>query len=161
MGPVSFHVPDIDTEVPRDLVGILLGELDLIVREGAPFDAKQAAQTIRDVESGAISGPVNLTDSEHLAVIRALDNLRRGGVFPAPLPDLRDRLRGNYSPPTVTYSVRTLTEDIGSFASYAGEFEIGDRLLLQNEAWSVIRIDHDERHDRPRLVVDAFDRDTM
>jgi hypothetical protein len=147
---VRIHVEDVVHGVGEAKRRLLASELRATSRKGAPFDAMGAANKIRD----AGVEPVEFNASEAFAVLRALDNLHNGGRLEGArvLPQLREALIAQLGAPAVAYELVLLREwrSESRFISHSGSFDVGDRLLTAEGAWTVREGEH--RAGKPDLL---------
>jgi hypothetical protein len=158
MTSVVFHVPEINIEISADLARVLINELAVTPDRPGVIEARQARERIEHALAGGHRHPERLIDPEHVAVLRALDNLRRRGELHSELQELRSRLLGSGDPGIVSYSVRFAHDPLRTdraFTSYAGRFAVGDRLILHGgDVGHVVRVEEDARNARERLVLE-------
>ena len=172
MDGLVFLVPDERFVVPADDVARLLGELELLDREDAVYDARGAGERInRAAELGTAADTLELEvwlREEVHALARALDHIRNASPhFPPPLVSpvgqplflLRDAVITVYQFGAVTYELSPLIAGREArerlFASYTGPYDLGDRLLyLYGEEYRVVGRADAAVHER--LLVERF-----
>jgi hypothetical protein len=136
-----MHVPHVDIDVGDPDVAAILGELDLLKRTGAHYDAAGAIARLETARA-TVDRRTNLDDwtgPERHALARALDHLRnllpppysRQPAAPWPLVRLRDTVIGAQGFAPKLYEIRLTVPDHANpeFASYTGDYEPGDRLV--------------------------------
>ena len=172
MPDLVFLVPDERFPVPVDDVQRVIGELELLERDGAPYDARGAMERLdRAFDLGSAADTVELEEwmrEEVHALARALDHLRNtaphvpGELFAPeeqPLLVLRDAVLSVYPWGTVTYELSPLIPPRERrelrFKSYTGPYGVGDRLVyVFDQAYKVVG--SSDSGDHERLLVENF-----
>ena len=172
MPDLVFLVPDERFPVPVDDVQRIMGELDLLERDGAPYEARGALERLgRAFDLGSAADTLQLEEwarEEVHALARALDHLRNTApnapeeLFAPeeqPLLVLRDALLSVYPFGTVTYELSPLIPAQEPrelrFTSHTGPYRVGDRLVyLFDQAYRVVGTSDSGQHER--LIVENF-----
>lgn len=134
--PIRVLVADIEVALSTETATQLAEELGLTTREGADFDAAGAARLL---EAPAGDQPIQFDRREGWAVLRALDNLFRGGRLNDELTRLRETIADEIPFEPITYDLFVIGFELEqmSVVSCAGPLDVGDRLLTKEGVWRV------------------------
>jgi hypothetical protein len=135
-----IRIPELVIELIEPERRRLDTELLLTDRPGAAYDARSIADALVD----AGTEPIELSDEQALAVVRALDNLRWAGHLTG-MPNLI-RLRDALSMPGIAYELLMLAESPRreGFTSWSGPYDVGDRLCNREGTWRVVEVQERE-----------------
>jgi hypothetical protein len=154
MPGARIKTPEIVIEIDDEETFLLTGELYSIDRPNAPFDAAQAADLLQTPSAQ----PVEFTDTQAHAVLRALGNLRSANRMNKRRELMRaGRALDGYHPRGQAISYNLVLGDQAKdrrWESYSGPYEAGDRLTVPEGDWRVV--DRDDGATPPKLFCEPF-----